>query len=199
MFDYLKCEFPLPLTQYNGLDLSFQTKDLGSFMDDYKIDNQGLLWRKLTGGLFGEDIDPNTAVADPWEVSSYTGELTFYTSVDKKLNLPHEWIEFNAEFMEGLLLGNITVDASTKLRVGVTPEQVVHLPVVPPASLKDLATIAANLQDTIAAAEEAMLNIKANNVADAFKHANDAHLRLVLARKGIRQLRVAELKEKRQV
>lgn len=44
MFDSLYCKYPLPISEVQ--EMQFQTKDLESFLNNYLIDEQGVLWRE---------------------------------------------------------------------------------------------------------------------------------------------------------
>ena len=54
LFDTLVFEYPLPdppdaqeLTGFNFNSLSYQTKDLDEAMADFKVDKEGVLWKKF--------------------------------------------------------------------------------------------------------------------------------------------------------
>lgn len=194
MFDYLYCEFLLPLAQYNVLlpSLTFQTKDLGSCMDEYKIDRRGLLLKNVAP----RDL---TNPEEVWEMEDFTGTVEFYTSIKSTLKLPHSWIAFKAEFLHGLLLGPITISPEIRLADGVTSDQVIQLPSPPDIPLKDINAVMDNLQETINAAEEALIYVRANNIESATLCATSAHSLLVLARKGIHHLRLDNIKEEDKV
>lgn len=131
MFDYVRCEYPLP-----GLDdptkIQFQTKDTDEqYMMHYRITKDGLLMRLV--GHIEDHSDPNakpgswqslcgcmTFVKDGEELEPYCGVLNFYgdkhTGELISLNLKTgkdelhpgpepEWFEYNAQFEGGRLLG----------------------------------------------------------------------------------------------
>lgn len=61
MFDYIRCEYPMPATGAN--DLEYQTKDTPSqFMDLYLIRADGSLWREEYD--IEDQSDPNATGLD---------------------------------------------------------------------------------------------------------------------------------------
>jgi hypothetical protein len=85
MFDTIHCEYPLPVTEHQGLD--FQTKDLECRLGIYTITREGRLVRHARRGGRGE---PDRDVEWPLH-----GDIRFYTSKSK------EWIEYVARFTHG--------------------------------------------------------------------------------------------------
>jgi hypothetical protein len=111
MFDYLRCEYPLPAPNAQALD--YQTKDTGAqYMDTYVITAEGRLVHekydvedrsdpKAEGldALLGSMTRVNKRNSEPLD---FTGEISFYTGGD--YNEPTRWwIEFSAYFINGLL------------------------------------------------------------------------------------------------
>ncbi|MBL8413568.1 MAG: hypothetical protein JNM42_03925 [Propionivibrio sp.] len=140
MFDYLKCQYPLPDAGDN--DLEYQTKDTPvQFLDNYEIRSDGSLWH------LDYDIedrsDPNaeglarivgrlSRVNESWEPLPFTGEIRFYCYVGK-----NQCTEFSAYFVNGILnfltsIGKepMTVKTQVKLRCGreaeVEPAKGIH-------------------------------------------------------------------------
>jgi len=119
MFDTVYCEYPLPITEAQTLD--FQTKSLNRFMDDFKIDINGYLWCEHYE--IEDRSDPNaqgiermfgcmTRINQRWEEENYTGEIRFYTHLDKEYK---RWIEFSSYFIRGKLQSlNVISDGSIK-------------------------------------------------------------------------------------
>lgn len=125
MFDYLSCEYPLPIPEAQNLE--FQTKDTDSqFLNYYKIDKDGYLWENLYD--IEDKSDPNatgierlfgymTRVNKRWEKCNFTGEIRFYSSYDKEYKT---WVEFSSYFTNGHLqilniIKNITIDKVSNL------------------------------------------------------------------------------------
>ncbi len=122
MFDNIQCEYPLPETGYRvSPGHSFQTKSLGSELDDYTITVDGslILHRKSWEGV-PEEERPYYGTPE-WEERSkqvigsirtvpvgdeevpYHGDIYFYDSLSVG-NKPGEvWIEYKARFTEGRL------------------------------------------------------------------------------------------------
>lgn len=108
MFDYLRCQYPLPVAGAN--ELEYQTKDTDAqFLDSYEIRADGTLWHKTytTEDRSDPNADPKsllslmgcmTRVNDQWEPEPHTGAIEFYTD-----DHPKGWIEFCAVFKNGAL------------------------------------------------------------------------------------------------
>lgn len=90
MFDYLKCEIPLPLNDH--LNRGFQTKDLDNSLDYYVITKSGELIRHhlMENCYTGSKIEPTK--------ENYNGFVDFY-DFD---NLECKMIEYRAFFNFGL-------------------------------------------------------------------------------------------------
>lgn len=99
MFDYIKCEYPLPelpsqvIAAWEGAEkVAFQSKDTPEqSMTFYKIDVDGHLWRQHRTTRWVEPADANAeSVMDRlghletlstwWEKESFTGTIDFYES-----------------------------------------------------------------------------------------------------------------------
>ena len=107
MFDYLRCEYKLPVKDSNSI--LFQTKDTpNQFMDEYLIDENGDLYEEeydiedrsdKTKGPFGAMLGCMTRVNIRKVKSDYTGEIRFYGFKD---DINHKgWIEYSAYFESG--------------------------------------------------------------------------------------------------
>ncbi len=87
VYDYLRCEYPLPVGGVN--DVEYQTKDTPSqWCDNYEITKDGRLRHKEWDGddkwIYHDDI---------------SGEIYFY-----ELFECGRWLEFCADFLDGVLL-----------------------------------------------------------------------------------------------
>ena len=110
MFDYLICEYPLPLEGAN--EWSYQTKSTPSqFLDNYQIDKQGYLWYESyetedrsdsTATGFARWAGMMTRVNHKWERDYFTGEIRFYGPCEY-LGDDNRWVEWSAYFIEGIL------------------------------------------------------------------------------------------------
>jgi hypothetical protein len=97
MFDYIKCEYPLPEVPQRLVDsygspekVLFQTKDtVNQCMATYKITEDGQLWIEKNTTKWVEAKDPNAIsimdrighseiVASEWEKESLSGGIDFY-------------------------------------------------------------------------------------------------------------------------
>lgn len=80
MFDYLKCEYPLPVEGAN--DLEYQTKDTpAQYMDIYTIRADGTLWYR-----------PFSDQPQEWEPApDFTGEIRFGTTTGARRTGSIEW------------------------------------------------------------------------------------------------------------
>lgn len=90
MFDYLRCEVPLPPGDHSG---PYQTKSLACELDTYTIRANGELW--------GEQYDREgwtRSNVRPRQCSDFTGEVRFYGMGDKDAS---GWWEFSAYFVNG--------------------------------------------------------------------------------------------------
>lgn len=96
MFDYVRCELPLPLEA--SVDQSrmveFQTKDTPCNLDTYII---GADRQLMVAKWLGDQASNDTPVK-----CDYTGWIYFYTSVrDDPKN--RGWVEFKAKFFDGIV------------------------------------------------------------------------------------------------
>lgn len=111
MFDSLYCKYPLPIPEVQ--EMQFQTKDLDNFLNNYLIDENGVLWRE---DYDTEDrSDPNakgivrlfgcmTRVNQKWvAVSDFNDEIEFYSEYpsygEKREHCG--WTSFLAQFKNG--------------------------------------------------------------------------------------------------
>jgi hypothetical protein len=108
MFDYLHCQYPLPVDGANAL--LYQTKDMECGLDHYEIRPDGTLWFEE---YETEDRSDPTAVGlmrfkgslskvrrhyEP--MPEFTGEIRFYTTLSDDHG---GWIEWSAYFVEGAI------------------------------------------------------------------------------------------------
>lgn len=114
MFDYLRCEYPLPVDGANALE--YRTKDTpAQYLDRYEIREDGTLWHEeydmedrspsakwrrehpgepLPGGLVGlYGLGCATRVNERWHQVILTGEIRFGSAT----------LEWSAYFVKGRL------------------------------------------------------------------------------------------------
>lgn len=101
MFDYIRCEHPLPARNAEGLE--FQTKDLACDLDQLVIRADGTLWRTKSAAAFSSDNPLG-------HLSDFFGEVRFYTFLNRAGN----WLEFRARFVDGKLYGAIVLVEDTR-------------------------------------------------------------------------------------
>ena len=92
MFDDIEVLYPLPRLPEDH-DRQFQTKSLVCFLDQYRIDEDGVLWREdydiedrsdpAAEGIF-KFRGMLTRVNKRWVKETYTGEVEFHDFVDGK-------------------------------------------------------------------------------------------------------------------
>jgi len=107
MFDYLRCEYPLPVEGANKI--LYQTKDTPSmWLDEYLIDENGDLYGEeydiedrsdKTKGPLESMLGCMTRVNIRKVKSDYTGEIRFYGFKDD-VNYKG-WVEFSSYFESG--------------------------------------------------------------------------------------------------
>jgi hypothetical protein len=117
MYDYVRCDYPLPVDGANGLE--FQTKDTAAqCLDKYEIREDGTLWHaeydtedrsnpNATGLM--RFVGCMTRVNERWVFEPMTGEVRFYSSRTGKYE-DGSWVEFSAYFEEGKLRELHTLD-----------------------------------------------------------------------------------------
>ncbi len=127
MYDTIKCLYPLPLPSIldvmgelkdrNFCEFDYQTKDLDNCLDHYEIRADGTLWHELYD--IEDKSDPNATGVRRWaglglctktnihwiQMADYSGVITFYTGVDDDSYVSDYWIEYDAVFSNGKLLG----------------------------------------------------------------------------------------------
>ena len=106
MFDYIKCDYPLPLTDEvkeklpneDWSEITFQTKSLDCFLETYTIEEDGQIYAERKDRY----IDEKGAFQEKEigiEKVEYTGQLLFYFDF---LQEDHDlWIEFKALVWKG--------------------------------------------------------------------------------------------------
>ena len=97
LFDDVRCEMPLPDGYDPDRKRTFQTKDLGCDMGDYRITGDGRLIRESEGYF------PNEKLGE----TDFHGWLNFYDWVSET----SEWHEYNAKFTDGKCVEITTVDS----------------------------------------------------------------------------------------
>lgn len=112
-YDTIRCLYPLHADGAN--DLEYQTKDaLADAFIHYEIREDGSLWqeRREGNGWLTPDSCPNDIRKLPtrlimehcgWNRKNFTGTIVFYGSLPR-IQQPDRWIEWEAEFSNGLLV-----------------------------------------------------------------------------------------------
>ena len=117
MFDYITCDYPLPLPKEaeelksspNWSEMQFQTKSIGdgdlfdvdSFMESYSIEEDGQIYKSITKREWLEPEGPWVEKDDGIEKIEHTGEIVFNNfHPEEKYDY---WIEFSALFWKGNL------------------------------------------------------------------------------------------------
>lgn len=108
MFDDIKCEYPLPLTEDQGelagqnwRENQFQTKDFECLLDEYCIREDGTLWQQIYSWETTRKGRPYRKPAGWQPMSTYTGTVRFYDSI--KAHKADYWVEWLAVFVSGKL------------------------------------------------------------------------------------------------
>jgi len=112
MFDYVKCEVPLPLTadheelrKYDFAEASFQTKDLEQTLSTYIIRKDGTLAVNRYNAEYVEGDSPDAQIAKQWvEDVPRTITIRFYSYIYQDENKNDYEIEFEAVFEKGKLI-----------------------------------------------------------------------------------------------
>jgi len=131
MFDYIKCEMPLPsvpeqlIKTWGSVDaIRFQTKDTDSQgMNLYIINNKGELYHKKQEFEWVSDSESDSllngyaeVVSETLEECFFTGDIEFYDSYkhpeyESSFGAPsrfqYGWVEYRALFIKGKLHGDI--------------------------------------------------------------------------------------------
>lgn len=117
MFDYIYCEYPLPVSEIeeqmddvpNWQEMEFQTKGLGKgyggFLDKYTIEDDGQIYLDKIDKEWHEDEETGEVsireIPSGVEKQEYTGELHFY---GMHLDTDYDFfMEFKALFWKGEL------------------------------------------------------------------------------------------------
>ena len=144
MFDYIKCEMPLPLNKkeqakfsnINWKDIGFQTKDTDCTMSTYAIKNSKLYGLHVDGKnvrVISEKeekkIKRQGRFCWPYEfkeksrkykLEKFTGDIYFYDSIyDEEGN--EYWAEFSGKFVNGMLEGKLK---KVEIRLSQTAEEI---------------------------------------------------------------------------
>jgi len=110
MFDFIKCDYPLPLPE-EALELKplsewqeteFQTKSLHSTLDVYTIEEDGQMYKELVKRKISSDGKGTLTMdetPDGIEKVELTGEIDFYT-ICMEAEYDY-WVEFKALFWKG--------------------------------------------------------------------------------------------------
>jgi len=101
MFDYMRCQYPLPVE--GAQELEYQTKDTpAQWLDQYEIRVDGTLWHEdydiedrsdQTADELHRILGMMTRVNERWEPEPMTGEIVFYAN----------GFAFSAYFVDGML------------------------------------------------------------------------------------------------
>ena len=117
MFDWVKCEYPIPELEDVNFEKEFQTKSLENGMDHYRIDSEGQLWRRFVQyeetpeeerPFYGTDKWPSLSFvgamreiegSEKWEAWPYHGAVDIYTSI--KDDDSRDWVNIAFLFSSG--------------------------------------------------------------------------------------------------
>jgi hypothetical protein len=110
MFDYIRCEYPLPDPEYQDLD--YQTKSLDRQLNSYTITEDGrLLWHYVQYEIIPEhQREPplSPPVFREVEGSREDIEMLFHGTINFYMTYPedmkddeYEWVEYQACFTHG--------------------------------------------------------------------------------------------------
>lgn len=106
LFDYVKCEVPLP----DRFDGELQTKEFDCpYMETYIITKEGRLFHNKPR----YDIDPPDALCGLRDMN-FHGVLNFYGYDDDTGSPTYKWHEYNAKFTDGQLVSIEIDDASNR-------------------------------------------------------------------------------------
>jgi len=108
MFDYIRCQYPLPIEGAN--DILYQTKDMAEWpgLDMYEIRKDGTIWREDydivdKGKKDGSSVDQfcgcMARTNHRWNKINFTGEIRFYEYLE-----PDVWLEWSVYFVKGQLV-----------------------------------------------------------------------------------------------
>jgi len=106
MFDYIKCDYPLPLTdeikealpEQDWSEINFQTKSLDCYLETYTIEDDGQIYVEKKDRYIDEkgELQEKTIGI---EKSDWTGQLLFYFDFFQE---EHDlWIEFKGLVWKG--------------------------------------------------------------------------------------------------
>ena len=150
MFDYVICELPLPSLperEENGRkilsypfkkDHSFQTKDLINALTEYKINEKGLLLRRVAeyeerelseeekkdreSGGFWSPLWAYEEISHKWVQEEHTGYVNFYDFIHNVSEDTDAWVEYRVHIKDGKVKGKVELfrcdyeDNSKRLR-----------------------------------------------------------------------------------
>ena len=108
MFDYIRCQYPLPIEGAN--DILYQTKDMAEWpgLDMYEIKKDGTIWREDYDTVYKgkDDVSPVDHFCEcvertnhRWNKINFTGEIQFYEYLE-----PDVWMEWSVYFVKGQLV-----------------------------------------------------------------------------------------------
>ena len=106
MFDYLRCDYPLPVAGANALE--YQTKSTDAqFLDKYEIREDGTLWHFAYEPRMQEDAEAPMGFwmhrdNERWEHDAMTGEIVF-TAYPGDVFKEENRVTFSAYFVRGEL------------------------------------------------------------------------------------------------
>lgn len=135
MFDYIHCERELPslpeelIWAWGGADkIAFQTKDIENSLSSFKITANGELMVRDVETVIISEGDPNAEsigdrlpkverVFKGWNEVKHNGAIHFYESYsyEEKTDI-NGWVEYKADFMNGVLQGEIQLIEHTPPR-----------------------------------------------------------------------------------
>jgi hypothetical protein len=112
MFDQIRLEVPLPDTGEVPTDIIFQTKDLGSMLDNYLIAEDGHLYREVWDYEWVDDESMTLFKGRSQKVegsfrreivADYHGDIPFYHDALREIDGKWIWHEYVARFTDGKL------------------------------------------------------------------------------------------------
>lgn len=117
MFDYIKCQYPLPMPEdpkgYTAIQ-DFQTKDLKCFMGYYEIRQDGKLWREeretewVSGNPKAKSLMDRLGYMSTkkvwFEEDFYHGSIEIYDCINSNSTDFDYWIEYEIQFDRGTVI-----------------------------------------------------------------------------------------------
>lgn len=117
MFDWVECKYPIPELEGLKFEKDFQTKSFENFLECYRIDSDGQLWRRFVSyeqtpeeerPYYGTDNWPKLSFvgsiravkdSEKWERWPWHGSVDIYTSVTN--DEERDWVDIYFLFDSG--------------------------------------------------------------------------------------------------